>query len=171
MATLAMNHTDELTLDNGCKYVFAYYSSTDKCWYVQPRRFFLLKNENRQILSGQFIQSHWFNVLYVEGMMALFVVLKVKKETSRNTIEKDMNSLKNPFPSLYDIPPYALRASYFSMPWDILKLCMKESNNKNDFKFTMRASNAPWDKLTVQIYKGPEKGILICCPEFEMPLH
>lgn len=171
MTTLAMNNNDDLTLDNGCKYVFAYYSSKDKCWYVQPRRFFLIKNENRQILSGQFIQSHWFNVLYMEGMIALFVVLKVKKEMSGNTIEKDMNSLKNPFPSLYDIPPYALRASYFSMPWDILRLCMKESNNKDDFKFTMRASNSPWDKLTVQIYKAPEgKGILICCPEFEMPL-
>ena len=94
MTTLAMENTDDITLENGCKYVFSYFSTTDKCWYVQPRRFFLLKNENRQILSGQFIQSHWFNVLYKEGMLALFVILKVKKEMSGNTIEKDMNSLK-----------------------------------------------------------------------------
>ena len=103
---------EHYTVHDGCKFVFAYYSNNDKCWYVQPRRFFLTHHINGNYILGQFIQSNWFNITYKPRSIALFVVMKVKKDCSINTIEKDMNSLKNPFPSLYDIPPYTSRASY-----------------------------------------------------------
>ena len=170
MSILAMETNDHFTYDDGSKFVFAYYSPTDLCWYVQPRRFFLTKQKYRSILIGQFIQSTWFNILYKEDSQVLFVVLKVKKECSNNTIEKDMNSLKNPFPALYDVPPYVTRASYFSIPWNILRKLVKEASNKQDFKFTIRATNSPWDKLTLQIYKNDNNSIFITCPEFEIPL-
>mgnify|MGYP006872164035 CR=1 FL=1 len=32
--------------DNGYKYLFGYYSNEEKIWYVQPRRFVLLKDKN-----------------------------------------------------------------------------------------------------------------------------
>ena len=75
----------------GNKFVFAYYSPSDKCWYVQPRRFFLTPNSRGNNMLGQFIQSNWFNVMYKKTSIALFVIMKVKKECSINTIEKDMN--------------------------------------------------------------------------------
>ena len=83
-----------------------------------------------------------------------------------------MNSLKNPFPSLYDIPPYAKKASYYVMPWQMLTQCQKQTEKEDGFKFTIRANNNPWDKLTFTIYQDPDgKGIMLTLPEFEMPLH
>ena len=171
MTSLAMNPNRDATLYNDHKFVLAYYSSTDKCWYVQPRRFFLTEYPNRGMITGQFLQSIWFNIVYKISSQAIFVILKVKKDCSINTIEKDMNSLKNPFPSLYDIPPYAKRASYFTLPWEILRQCIKEVNNKEDIRFTLRAYNNPWDKLTIQLYKKDMDSVTITLPEFEMPLH
>lgn len=171
MTSLAMTPNRDATLYNDHKFVLAYYSSTDKCWYVQPRRFFLTEYPNRSIITGQFLQSIWFNIVYKISSQAIFVILKVKKDCSINTIEKDMNSLKNPFPSLYDIPPYAKRASYFTLPWEILRQCIKEVNNKEDIRFTLRAYNNPWDKLTIQLYKKDMNSVTITLPEFEMPLH
>ena len=156
----------------GNKFVFAYYSPSDKCWYVQPRRFFLTPNSRGNNMLGQFIQSNWFNVMYKKTSIALFVIMKVKKECSINTIEKDMNSLKNPFPSLYDIPPYAAKASYFAMPWEIMNCCYKETEKEDGFKFTMRANNNPWDKLTLTVYRDPDgDGLLLTLPEFDMPVY
>ena len=155
---------------DGCKYVFAYHSENDKCWYVQPRRFFLTPFSRGNNMLGQFIQSIWFNVTYKPYSTGLFVVMKVDKNCSINTIEKDMNSLKNPFPSLYDIPPYAKKASYYVMPWQMLTQCQKQTEKEDGFKFTIRANNNPWDKLTFTIYQDPEgKGIMLTLPEFEMP--
>ena len=171
MTSLAMNPNRDATLYNDHKFVLAYYSSSDKCWYVQPRRFFLTEYPNRGMITGQFLQSIWFNIVYKISSQAIFVILKVKKDCSINTIEKDMNSLKNPFPSLYDIPPYAKRASYFTLPWEILRQCIKEVNNKEDIRFTLRAYNNPWDKLTIQLYKKDMDSVTITLPEFEMPLH
>ena len=83
-------------------------------------------------------------------------------------LRQDINILKNPFPSLYDIPPYAKKASYYAMPWQILSNCQKETEKEDGFKFTMRANNNPWDKLTFTIYKEPDnKGIMLTLPEFE----
>ena len=171
MSSIATNPNSDSTLYNGHKFVLAYYSSTDKCWYVQPRRFFLTEFPNRGIIIGQFLQSIWFNIVYKSSSQAIFVILKVKKNCSGNTIEKDMNSLKNPFPSLYDIPPYASRASYFTLPWDILRQCIKEVNTDKDIKFTLRAYNNPWDKLTIQLYKNDTESVTVTLPEFEIPLH
>ena len=171
MASLVTTPNRDATLYNEHKFVLAYYSSSDKCWYVQPRRFFLTEFPNRGIIIGQFIQSNWFNIVYKMSDRVIFVLLKVKQNCSINTIEKDMNSLKNPFPSLYDIPPYANRASYFAMPWDILRHCTKEANNKENIKFTLRANNNPWDKLTIQIYKHEMDSVTITLPEFEIPIH
>jgi len=164
-------NTNTFTEYEGCKFVFAYYSNNDKCWYVQPRRFFLTPYSRSNNMLGQFIQSNWFNIVYKKSSLALFVIIKVDKNCSINTIEKDMNSLKNPFPSLYDIPPYAKKASYYAMPWQILTSCQKETDKEDGFKFTIRANNNPWDKLTFTIYKEPKgQGIMLTLPEFEMPM-
>ena len=154
------------------KFIFAYYSNDDKVWYVQPRRFVLTTQDNRNILLGQFMQSLWFQVKYTKNSSGIFVVLKVDKNTSTKTIEKDMNSLKNPFPTLYDIPPYVKRGSYFVMPWEIINGCIKKSQS-GDIEFTLRANNLPWDKLTFSIYNNPSNSdeILLTLPRFEMPLH
>ena len=71
-------------------------------------------------------------------------------------IEKDMNSLKNPFPTLFDIPPYVKFGSYFVMNWDIINGCIKKSQECADFTFTLRANNCPWHKLTFSIYNNPD---------------
>ena len=154
------------------KFIFAYYSNDDKVWYVQPRKFVLTTQDNRNILLGQFMQSLWFQVKYTKNSSGIFVVLKVDKNTSTKTIEKDMNSLKNPFPTLYDIPPYVKRGSYFVMPWEIINGCIKKSQS-DDIGFTLRAHNLPWDKLTFSIYNNPSNSdeILLTLPSFELPLN
>ena len=157
---------------DGCKFVFGYYSNKDKVWYVQPRKFVLTQQENRNILLGQFMQSIWFQKVYPKNSRGIFVVLKVYKNISTKTIEKDMNSLKNPFPTLFDIPPYVKFGSYFVMNWDIINGCIKKSQECNDFTFTLRANNCPWHKLTFSIYNNPDNSgeILLCLPSFEVPL-
>jgi len=168
MASIIDNHQE---YDN-YKFIFAYYSNNDKVWYAQPRKFVLTTQENRNILLGQFMQSLWFQIKYTKNSTGIFVVLKVDKNTSTKTIEKDMNSLKNPFPTLYDIPPYVKRGSYFVMPWEIINGCIKKSQS-GDIEFTLRANNLPWDKLTFSIYNNPSNSdeILLTLPSFEMPLH
>jgi len=124
------------------------------------------------MLLVQFIQSNWFKKEYTKNSQALFVVLKVKIDCSTKTIEKDMNSLKNPFPSFYDIPPYAIEASYFAMPRDIMTECHNKANEDDGFKFTLRARNNTLDKLTIKIYKNPlNYNILITLPSFDTPLN
>ena len=55
-----------------------------------------------------------------------------------------------------------------AMPWQILSSCQKETEKEDGFKFTMRANNNPWDKLTFTIYKDPDnQGIMLTLPEFE----
>mgnify|MGYP006159033029 CR=1 FL=1 len=154
------------------KFIFACYSNKDKVWYVQQRKFILTSQENRNILLGEFMQSLWFQVKYTKNSHGVFVVLKVNKNTSTKTIEKDMNSLKNPFPSLYDIPPYVKRGSYFNMPLEIINNCI-EISKSHEIKFTLRAYNCPWDKLTFSIYNNPtnQDEILLSLPSFELPLH
>ena len=101
---------------DGYKYLFGHYCPDDKLWYIEPRRFILLKDYQKNILSGQFLQSSWFNKLYSLNTNAIFVVFKIKMDISCKKIEKDMNSLKNPFPTVYDIPPYINAFSYYIMP-------------------------------------------------------
>lgn len=184
---MSLSHTIQ---ENSYKYLFGHYSSEDKVWYIQPRRFILLKNINKNLLTGQFIQSIWFNKSYTSNKSALFVVFKTKVDISCKKIEKDMNSLKNPFPTLYDIPPYISRYSYFNMPWQLVNQCIKEAKERNDFKFTIRAFNNPYDKLILTIINEPSsiygnmregvnnldgidnknQSIMITLPSFEIPL-
>ena len=175
--------------ENSYKYLFGYYSDEEKVWYIQPRRFILLKNENKNLLIGEFLQSSWFNKIYTLNNSAVFVVFKVNVDISCKKIEKDMNSLKNPFPTLYDIPPYISRYSYFSMPWQIINKCINQADN--EIKFTIRAFNNPYDKLTLTIVKEPvsiydnmcegvnnldgidnkNQNIMITLPSFEIPIY
>ena len=177
--------------DNGYKYLFGYYSNEEKIWYVQPRRFVLLKNTQKNIIIGQYIQSTWFNKLYITNKSAFFVVFKVKKDIFSQTIEKDMNSLKNPFPTLYDVPPYVSRFSYFNLPWQLVNQCVTVLKEKDDFNFTIRAFNNPYDKLILNVRKTPNnildnmhnsvnnldgidnenKKIIITLPSFEIPIN
>ena len=160
--------SSNIDIIDGNKFVLAYFDYKDFVWYVQPRRFLLSKCENKNILLGQFIQSIWFQKEYTKNSQALFVVLKVKQDCSTKTIEKDMNGLKNPFPTLYDIPPYATNASYFIMPCNIMSGCHKKASEEDGFGFTLRAHNNPWDKLSIKIYKNPQTdNILITLPSFE----
>lgn len=177
--------------DNGYKYLFGYYSNEEKIWYVQPRRFVLLKDKNKNIIIGQFIQSSWFNKTYITNKSALFVVFKVEKKISSQTIEKDMNGLKNPFPTLYDVPPYVSRYSYFNMPWQLVNQCATVLKEKDCFNFTIRAFNNPYDKLILNVRKwhndildnmrnsvnnldgidNENQKIMITLPSFEIPIH
>jgi hypothetical protein len=163
--------TDDNQIYDGCKFVFASYDYEEKAWTVQPRRFLLAKKDN--ILIGEFIQSSWFQKQYNVNSQGIFVVLQICKNVFTKTVEKDMNSLKNPFPSLYDIPPYVKRAGYFVMPWQIVNGCIKNIETSNTLSFTLRATNNPWDKLKLSMYKNPNascENILVTHPSFEIKL-
>lgn len=175
---------------SGYKYLFAHFCSDDKIWYVQPRRFILLKDTKKNVLTGYFLQSSWFQKSYNINTNAIFVIFKVKTDISCKKIEKDMNSLKNPFPSIYDIPPYINNFSYFNMHWQIINQCIQESLRIPNFNFTLRASNNTWHKLSLSIYTEPQdiyndimnsinnlngtestqNKILITHPSFEIPI-
>lgn len=164
--------------DNVHKYLFGYYSNEEKIWNVQPRRFLLLKDKNKNIIIGQFIQSSWFNKFYITNKSAFFVVFKVEKDISSQKIEKDMNGLKNPFPTLYDVPPYVSRYSYFNLPWQLVNQCATVLKEKDFFNFTIRAFNNPYDKLILNVRKSPNnlddnenQKIMITLPSFEIPIH
>ena len=142
-----------------CKYLFAYYNNENKTWNVQPRRFILTITNDT--LHAQFLQSLWFNITYKKNQTPIFVVLCVHKSISSSTIEKDMNSLKNPFPTVYDIPPYVKRHSYFNISWNLTNKCIDEVKNKGDIKFSFRAINNPWDILEMSLYGELNKDEII----------
>ncbi len=163
----------DLYIDNGCKYIFAYYS--DNIWNVVQQKFILNKDYRKNILEGQFIHSEWFQKMYGNRDKIIYMILKVNMYISNTTIEKDMNSLKNPFPTLYDIPPYVSRASFYTIPFEIFNMCLNEIKIKQqDFVLTVRAINNPYDKLKVSIYnKDTNKSnntLLITFPSFEIPI-
>ena len=74
------------------------------------------KKENIRTLSGQFICSDWWNLKckYYDKNLD-FVILIVKTDTSIIQLEKDMNSLKNPFSSIQDIPSYVIDYDYYTL--------------------------------------------------------
>ena len=130
---LTNNHITNSQCYKDCKYLFAYYSTENKIWSVQSRRFILTTTNDT--LHAQFLQSLWFNVTYKKNQTPIFVVLRVHKSISCSTIEKDMNSLKNPFPTVYDIPPYIKRHSYFNIPWNFnIRYVFDFRNAPNDEK-------------------------------------
>ena len=99
---------------DGCKFLFAYYYSENNSWVIPPYRFLLHKSEIA--LSGQFISSDWWKLKCKYYSKKLdFVILKVKTDTSIIQLEKDMNSLKNPFPTIHDIPHYVIDYDYYTL--------------------------------------------------------
>ena len=170
--SVTQEEVDERKEYKGKKFMFASYCPKEKMWHVQPYRFIL--NKLPHTITGQFITSNWFNKPYMKFEDAIFVVVAVKKNMSTAKLEKDFNKLKNPFPTVYDIPPYITVASYFKIPFDLMcKFVHRVHKEKNDsFEFTVRAANNPWSMLTVKIIKNPNntESILMCLPSFEMPL-
>ena len=153
--------------------MFVSYCPKEKIWHASPNRFLLHKNTST--ISGQFITSNWFNKSYLKYEDAYFVVVAVDKHMSAAKIEKDFNKLKNPFPTVYDVPPYIKISSYFKISFDLMcKFVQKTQSHEKSFEFTIRALNNPWSTLTLKIIRNDEKlgmeSVLICHPSFEMPL-
>ena len=170
--SVAQEEVDEQREYNGKKFMFVIYCPKEKNWHVQQNRFIL--NKLPRTVTGQFITSSWFNKEYLKYDDAFFIVAAVKKNTSAATLEKDFNKLKNPFPTVYDIPPYITVASFFKIPFDLMcKFVHKAHKEKKEsFEFTIRAANNPWSVLTIKIIKNPDNpdSVLMCHPSFEMPL-
>ena len=87
---------------------------------------------------------------------------------TQNTFVKDLNSLNNPFPTVFDIPPYVKKFSFFDLTPVLLDSCIMCANNKGNFTFTMRATNCNWDMLHLHIYKDGPNTCTISQPEFEI---
>ena len=58
------------------------------------------------------------------------------------TVEKDLNSLNNPFPTVFDIPP--CKKCFFDLTPILLDSCIVCANQKGSFTFD---SNCNWDML------------------------
>jgi hypothetical protein len=166
------NETDEHREYKGHKFMFVSYCPKEKIWHTSPNRFLLHKNSST--ISGQFITSNWFNKEYLKYDDAYFVVVAVEKNMSAAKIEKDFNKLKNPFPTVYDIPPYIKIASYFKFGFDLIcKFIHQTQKCEDSFEFTVRGTNNPWSTLTIKINKNAgsnKESILMCHPTFDMPL-
>ncbi len=168
----AENEIDEHREYKGRKFMFVSYCPKEKVWHVAQNRFLL--NKNSSTISGQFITSNWFNKEYLKYDDAYFVVVTVEKNMSAAKIEKDFNKLKNPFPTVYDIPPYVKIASYFKFGFDLIcKFVHKTQRCDDSFEFTVRGTNSPWSTLTMKVNKNVgsnKESILMCHPTFDMPL-
>ena len=162
------NVTNNNTNYMGMKYIFGYYNSEDKCWRIQPRKFILLKDESSKELIGQFLQSLWYNKEYDINDKIHFVVLSVNNLKSNIDIEKDMNKIKNPFPTLHDIPYYCFSA-YYVLSYTIIQNCLFEFKFKDSIEFTLKSVNNSMQTLTIKIYKHdkyPKHKIIISQPQF-----
>lgn len=157
----------------GKKFMFVSYCPKEKIWHVAPKRFLLSKINDK--IVGQFISSMWFNKEYLKMEDAYFVVVAIEKNISATKVEKDFNKLKNPFPTVYDIPPYIKIASYYRITFDLMmKFVEKSKGNDSHFVFTIRATNNPWSTLSLKIIRNEENlgmdSVILCHPSFEMPL-
>ena len=146
----------------GFKFIFAINASTkpgENIWSVPNRRFMLSEYQTAK-LFGQYITSNWYSKQYS--------VLMVQNDCAIATVEKDLNSLNNPFPTLFDIPPYVKKFSFFDLSPILLDSCIVCANQKGSFTFTMRATNCNWDMLHLHIYKDGPNTCIISQPEFEI---
>ena len=92
----------------------------------------------------------------------------VQNDCAIAKVEKDLNSLNNPFPTVFDIPPYVKKFSFFDLTPILLDSCIVCANQKGSFTFTMRATNCNWDMLHLHIYKDGPNTCNISQPEFEI---
>ena len=156
---------------NGLKYLFAYYCPEDKCWTVPTRRFILIENENIDNLGGQFISSMWWNKEYKMGDILEFVVMSVEINRSSTDVEKDMNKLKNPFPSYHDLPYYLKNVGYYVMDQPIMMKCLNHLKYKNSFEFTLKSISNPFQSVTLKLNQNTNNdSMFITCPSFSQDL-
>lgn len=153
------------------KYLFAYYNNSEKCWSIPNRRFILIENKNRNTLSGQFIQSMWYMKQYTCDDKIEFAVLGVDVNISAIDVEKDMNKLKNPFPTYHDIPYYVKNSAYYIMDPSIMGMFLKLFEKETDTTFTLKSFTNRYQTLTLRIFKDLEnkfsESIFISGPSFE----
>lgn len=153
---------------NGLKYLFAYYCPEDKCWAVPPRRFILTEHENINNLGGQFISSMWWNKEYKMGDTLEFVVMSVETNKSSTDVEKDMNKIKNPFPTYYDLPHYLKNVGYYVMDQTIMMKCLNHLKDNNSFDFTLKSVTNPFQSITLNLHRNVNNNnsMFISCPSF-----
>ena len=154
----------------GFKFIFAINASTkpgENIWSVPNRRFMLSEYQTAK-LFGQYITSNWYSKQYTKGTCIRFAVLMVQNDCAIAKVEKDLNSLNNPFPTVFDIPPYVKKFSFFDLTPILLDSCIVCANQKGSFTFTMRATNCNWDMLHLHIYKDRPNTCIISQPEFEI---
>ena len=181
MSSLASTHTylnpaagsaaeDPTKTYKGFKFIFAINASTkpgENVWSI-PNRRFMLTEPHPTKLFGQYITSNWYSKQYSKGTCIRFAVLMVEAGRGIATVEKDLNSLNNPFPTVFDIPPYVKKFSFFDLTPNLLDSCILCANQKGSFTFTMRATNCNWDMLHLHIYKDGPNTCIISQPEFEI---
>ena len=161
---------DPIKSYKGFKFIFAINAASkpgDNIWYVPNRRFLLTECQTQKLL-GQYITSSWYSKQYNKGTCIRFAVLMVQNDCAIAKLEKDLNSLHNPFPTVFDIPPYVKKFSFFDMSPPLLDSCIICVNNNDSFKFSMRATNCNWDILHLHIYKDGPNSCIISQPEFEI---
>ena len=171
MSNFTQISNDPCQSRNGLKYLFAYYCPEDKCWIVPSRRFILLENDNVDVLSGQFISSMWWNREYKMGDILEFVVMAVIINKSASDVEKDMNKLKNPFPSYHDLPYYLKNVGYYVMDQPIMIKCLTHLTYKDSFSFTLKSISNPFQSVTLKLNQNTNNNsMFITCPSFNQVL-
>lgn len=153
---------------NGMKILFGYFDPEDKCWYIPPRRFILIENTDLRKLQGDFIQSTWFNKLFKLGDDLSFMVITVEQNKSAKDIEKDLNKLRNPFPTSHDIPYYLNNTGYYIMDQNIMIRSIRQFNHTSSFNFTLKSTINPFQTLTLKLIKNDNnpQSMFITTPSF-----
>ena len=169
---MQLSTNDPHQVRHGLKYLFAYYDSEDKCWAVPPRRFILQEVPEMQQLNGQFITSSWFNKLFKLGDELHFIIAAVNQYKSSTDFEKDLNKLKNPFPSIHDVPSYIKDSGYFIMNQDIMMRSLVQFKITDTFEFTLKAMTNLHQRLTLKLIKNQRdnNSMFISCPSFTSKL-
>ena len=169
---MQLSTNDPHQVRHGMKYLFAYYDPEDKCWAVPPRRFILQEVPEMQQLNGQFITSSWFNKLFKLGDELHFIISAINQYKSSTDFEKDLNKLKNPFPSIHDVPNYVRNSGYFIMNQDIMMRSLVQFKVTDTFEFTLKSMTNFHQKLILKLIKNQSdtNSMFISCPSFTSKL-
>lgn len=137
-----------------------------------PRRFILQEVPEIQQLNGQFITSSWFNKLFKLGDELHFIISAINQYKSSTDFEKDLNKLKNPFPSIHDVPNYVKNPGYFIMSQDIMMRSLGQFKVIDTFDFTLKSMTNFHQKLTLKLIKNQSdtNSMFISCPSFTTKL-